>query len=79
MKFLLPVHCVLWKIIRLFHLWAMGTSLSTASRELTWSPEILVERNKDFCDICKRYISDWSMPIGGEKEYVEIDAILCQN
>ena len=57
----------------------MGTSLTTASRELTLSAENLVERYKDFREICTRYISDWSMPIGGEKEYVEIDAILCQN
>ena len=67
----------LWKIIRLIHLWAMGTSLTAASRELKLRPEN--ERYKDFREICTRYISDWSMPIGGEKEYVEIDAILCQN
>ena len=69
----------LWKAIRMFYLWAMGTNLSTVSKELDISESCLVDWFKHTRKICSKYVQDWQMPIGGKNEYVEIDAILCHN
>ena len=69
----------IWTAVQLLHLWTNGSSLSEVHSELQINFSSLVDQFKITREICTRYVNDWRMPIGGEGEYVEIDATLCHS
>merc|ERR1712228_82989 len=76
-SFFFNANLPLWKAVRLFHFWAMGTPLSTVARDLDIKERTIVDWFNFIREICTRYVNDTRIPIGGKDEYVEIDETMC--